>query len=474
MLRSRLSQGVRATKMGVRSGRFVGVQGDPPCRIRVAGVVMDANGSAISHLYRRAGFGSTPSQLSAGIAAGYDATVAALLDRSGPDDGADPIRLPDITPGYFGANPSAEQRQQLQAQRYAQIRLLQLWWLDRMVASTRPLREKLTFLWHGHFATSNEKVDSPTMMLLQNQLLRSKGAGTFDQLLQSISTDPAMMVWLDANTNRKGKPNENFSREVMELFSLGIGNYSDADVREGARSFTGWVVDRDAASVTLVRAQADYDTKTLLGQTGLFRAEDVVQLLSRHPATATHIAQRMWSRLAWPVPVDHPAVVGLAKAFGSDLDVSNLIRNVLTSPMFTSSEARTGLIKEPVEWVVGSLRALGLTATGAQTLNPNVLGTLELLGQSLFNPPSVGGWPQNTYWLSTQATLARSRFATALAMRADIGWLDGNPAANWPDVLSLRLGIDHWSAGSMAAIKATAGPRSVLALALTSPEFVLN
>ena len=343
-----------------------------------------------------------------------------------------------------------------------------------MVASTSPLREKLTFLWHGHFATSNEKVDSPPMMLLQNQLLRTKGAGSFDQLLLSMTNDPAMMVWLDSNTNRKGRPNENFSRELMELFSLGIGNYSDADVREGARSFTGWVVDREAASVKLVQAQADYDPKSVLGQSGTFRADDVVQLLAKHPATATHITQRMWSRLAFPAPIDHPAVVELAKGFGADLDVANLIRGVLTSPLFTSADARIGLVKEPVEWMVGSLRVLGLTATAAQALYPNVLSTLDLLGQSLFNPPSVGGWPQNTYWLSTQTTLARVRFATVLAAKADVGWLEGAPVATWPDVLSSRLGIDHWSPGSLSALKTTTGSRSALVLALTSPEFVLN
>lgn len=435
---------------------------------------MDATASNLAHLYRRAGFGATTQQLAAATAAGYDATVGELLDRSGPDDGADAVRLPDITPGYFGPNPSADQRRQLQAQRNAQIRLLQLWWLDRMVASTSPLREKLTFFWHGHFATANEKVDSPTMMLLQNTLLRGKGAGSFDQLLAAMTTDPAMMVWLDSNTNRKGRPNENFSRELMELFSLGIGNYSDADVREGARAFTGWVVDREAASVRLVQAQADYDTKNLLGQTGTFRAEDVVQLIARHPATAAHITQRMFSRLAFPVPVDHPVVVGLAKGFAADLDVGNLVRGVITSPLFTGADARTGLVKEPVEWMVGALRALGLSATGAQSLNPTVLTTLDLLGQSLFNPPSVGGWPQNTYWLSTQTTLARLRFATALAMKADVGWLEGGPAATWPDLLAARLGIDHWSPGTLSALKATTGSRSSLALALTSPEFVLN
>lgn len=435
---------------------------------------MDQNASAIAHLYRRAGFGADAQQLADGTVAGFAATVNRLLDWSGPDDGADAVRLPDVTPGYFGSSPNADQLRQLSAQRQAQMKLVQLWWLDRIVASTSPLREKLTFLWHGHFATSNEKVDSPPMMVQQNQTLRAKGAGPFDQLLNAMITDPAMMVWLDANTNRKGRPNENFARELMELFSLGIGNYTDGDVRESARAFTGWVVDRDAVSARLVQAQADYDSKTVLGQTGAFRAADIAQMLATNPATSVHTAQRFFSRMVYPAGADHPAVQSLAKGFAADLNVANLVRAIVATPEFLSVQARTGLVKQPVEWVVGALRAVGTTATAANTLNPAVLGTLDLLGQSLFNPPSVGGWPQNAYWLSTQTTLARVRFAAALTAKANTSWLEGVSSTAWPDTLANRLGIDHWSPGTAAALRTGASPKSTLALALTSPEFVLN
>lgn len=428
---------------------------------------------SIAHLYRRAGFGGTPSDLTVGTAAGYAATVDRLLDRGAPDD-ADAVRLPDLIPLYFGPTPTTAQTQQITTQRQSQARLLTLWWLDRMATSSSPWREKLTWFWHNHFATSNEKVDSPPMMYAQNQYLRTNGHASFEALTQGMAKDPAMMVWLDSNTNRKGRPNENFSRELMELFTLGIGNYSDADVREAARSFTGWTVDRSAISTSLVQAQADYDTKTLLGQTGAFRADEVISLLVHQPFAAAHVTRNLWSRLVYPVLVDDPVVAELAPAFAADLDATKLVRSIFKHPKFVSADAKTGLVKEPVEWVVGTLRALGLTATQMDSGNPSILTTLDLLGQRPFLPPSVGGWGQNTYWLSTQTSLARQRFAQAIAARADLSWLDPRAPTQSLDALATRLGIEKWTPNSLAALAATTTAKSLVAIALTTPEFVLN
>ena len=427
----------------------------------------------IAHLYRRAGFGGTPIELAAGTAAGYAATVEKLLDRTGPDD-ADSVRLPDTTPPYIGPNPNAQQLQQLSNQRQAQARQLTLWWLDRMATSSSPLREKLTWYWHNHFATSNEKVDSPAMMYTQNQYLRTNGHASFEALAQGIAKDPAMMVWLDSNTNRKGRPNENFSRELMELFTLGIGNYSDADVREAARAFTGWTVDRGAISTALVQAQADYDTKTLFGQTGALRADEVVSLLVHQPSAPALVVRRLWSRLAFPVAADDAIVTELARSFAVDLDISGLLRRVFADPRFVSAEARTGLVKEPVEWVVGGLRAFGLTATRMDAASPSILTALDLLGQRPFQPPSVGGWGQNNYWLSTQTSLARQRFAQAIANSADLAWLDATAPSERIDALATRLGVEKWTPPTLAALRSVTSPKTLVAVALTAPEYVLN
>lgn len=433
----------------------------------------DNAGWQLAHLHRRLGFGATPDDLAQSSANGYAATVERLLSSSGPD-AADGLPMPDLTPAYFGPTPNADQRTKIQQQTSLQGRQLALWWLDRLAATSKPTTEKLTWLWHGMFATSNEKVGSPQLMMQQNQTQRRGASGNFEALVQAMFKDPAMMVWLDSNTNRKGKPNENFSRELMELFTLGIGNYTDVDVREGARAFTGWVVDSAAVNTQLVRAQADYDPKNFLGRTGPFRGEDVVSMLAHEPSSAVHITNRLWSRLAFPVTRDHPVITELAPKYAADLDIATLVRNIVSHPQFVSNDARTGLVKEPVEWVVGALRALGLSATKMQVGPASVLTTLDLLGQTPFYPPSVGGWPQNTYWLSTQTSLARQRFAQSASAVADLAWLQSVATPQRADALAVRLGIERWSPSTSAALAATRLPASMVTIALTSPEFVLN
>lgn len=433
----------------------------------------DNAGWQLAHLHRRLGFGANPDDLAQSNANGYASTVERLLSSSGPD-AADGLAMPDLTPAYFGPTPNADQRAKIQQQTALQGRQLTLWWLDRLAATSKPATEKLTWLWHGLFATSNEKVGSPQLMMQQNQTQRRGASGNFEALAQAMFKDPAMMVWLDSNTNRKGKPNENFSRELMELFTLGIGNYTDLDVREGARAFTGWVVDSAAVNTQLVRAQADYDTKNFLGRTGPFRGEDVVSMLAHEPSSAVHITNRLWSRLAFPVARDHPVIAELAPKYAADLDIATLVRNIVSHPQFVSNDARTGLVKEPVEWVVGVLRALGLSATKMQVGPAPVLTTLDLLGQTPFYPPSVGGWPQNTYWLSTQTSLARQRFAQSASAVADLAWLQSVATPLRADALAARLGIERWSPSTSAALAAARLPASMVTIALTSPEFVLN
>ena len=398
--------------------------------------------------------------------------MARLLDRSQPDAGADRYPPPAIAPTAYGDLESSAERRARAAERREKRRSVTLWWLERMIAAESPLREKLTWVWHGHFATSIDTVREAAFMLAQNQTLRTFGGGSFEVLTQAAAKDAAMLLWLDANTNRKGSPNENFARELMELFTIGIGSYTDADVREAARSFTGWRIDKQSGAFSQQPRNFDAGVKTLLGQTGAFTGEQVVTLLTKHPASARFVASKLWSRFAYPVLPDDAVVSDLAPGFAADGDITKLMRAVLNHPQFVSVKARQGLVKQPVEYVVGALRALGLRPSGLEIIGPNLLQALKNLNQVPFEPPSVGGWPQNGYWVSTATELARLRLATQLVAKADVSWLTG--AADRPSALAARLGIDGWTGATTSALTKSGVPRNQLIVALVSPEYVLN
>ena len=383
---------------------------------------MSADRATVAHLLRRAGFGPTAAEVDAATAAGYDATVDALLDFSGPDP-ADAAAPPTFTP----VDTTAE------------------WWLTRMATTAHPLREKLTLYWHGHFATSIAKVRRADLMYAQNQTFRSLGSGGFEALTQAVAKDPAMMIWLDTRADRAGHPNENFARELMELFTLGIGTYTEADVREAARAFTGW---------PLERRQHDTGQKTFLGHTGNLTGEDIIHIVTTDQRGQAFVAARLWSHFAYPITPSDPVVRDLRSP-----DIAALLRAMFLHPQFVSPQARTGLVRQPIEWVVGSARALGVHP---RRLTP----VLTALGQVPFRPPNVAGWPQNGYWLSTATSLARFEFATALAKLAPSPPTTADAAAH---LLSTT-----WSDTTATALQDAAGdPKLLLALALVAPESVL-
>jgi len=428
-----------------------------------------ADRSMIAHLLRRTGFGPTADEVEVASAKGYATVVDELLDFSGPDP-ADSIPAPRVVPSdpAIARNLSLAQRQALNQQLAAGVREVQLWWLNRMATTSHPLREKLTWFWHGHFATSADKVRRPDLMLRQNQLLRAGGSGDFEALTQSVAKDPAMMIWLDTATDAKAHPNENFARECMELFTLGIGNYTESDVKAVARAFTGWAIDPRTISWVLRAARHDSGPKTVLGQTGDWGGEDAIHILVNSPASHAWIASRLWSHFAYPVAPTDPIVADLAPAYGQDRNIARLLRAILLHPTFTSPQARTSLVKQPVEWTVGALRALGLP-----TATQPVLAALTAQGQVPLRPPNVGGWPQNDYWLTTASSLARLDAASAAAGAAD---LSGVAAASGPsrvDALAHLLSVE-WSRATANALSAVAAsPRQLVSLALVAPEYVL-
>jgi uncharacterized protein (DUF1800 family) len=439
-------------------------------------VAGDETRSRIAHLYRRAGFGARPDELDAAVAAGYEATVERLVDLSVADAGAAAVPAPTFSPPAVVAPPADEA-----ARRAAQLadqkanreegRRLNQWWIDRMVLSTTPLRERLTLFWHDHFATSVQKVKQPELMYRQNEIFRAQGAGSFQALALAVAKDPAMLIWLDANENRKGKPNENFARELFELFLLGIGNYSEADVQEGARSFTGWQYRRQTGAFALAANQHDGGAKTVFGQTGNFGGEDVIRMAVAQPASAPYVVSKLWSGFARPAGANDPVVRQLAPAFAKDHDIGKLMRAMFLHPDFVAPATRTGLVKTPIEYVAGALRALGLRANA---LGNNLPQTMESLGQQPFAPPSVGGWPPNGYWLTTSFALARLRVASNLAGKAKLDAITAVPAADRPAAVARLLAVDGWGPATSAGLAQVAGdPKALLTVALVAPEYVL-
>jgi uncharacterized protein (DUF1800 family) len=458
--------------------------------LNLVAATTDPTRSDIAHLFRRAGFGARPDEVDHAVAQGYRATVESLLaGLTGPDPAGDAIAVPTLSADAYAPLPPATDpaaRQAAIKARNAQVQgqylELQRWWLDRMIATATPLREKMTLLWHGHFATAIQKVRAASFMYRQNQLLRTLGAGNFEALTQALAKDPAMMLWLDTETNVAGHANENFARELMELFTLGIGNYSENDVQQAARAFTGWSLMPGTGQFVLRPRRHDNGSKTFLGQTGNFDGTDIVRIATHQPASAQFVVAKLWSHLAYPVAASDPLVAPLAAAYARDLNITSLLRAILLHPGFTSATAKQGLVKQPIEWVVGLARAFGLdadlkplgspsSATGRSPLST----ILVLLAQEPFNPPNVGGWAQNGYWLNTATSLARLQAALAIAKRLDLSWLSALPAGQRAEAVAVRLSIDGWGQTTAAALNHVAGsPLALVGLAATAPEYVLN
>ncbi len=442
---------------------------------RDAAFVADELLSNLAHLYRRAGFGARHDELRPLMAAGYNAAVEGLLAMSGPDQAADVYPRP-LLESTLSTNDleTLEERKARTKTRAEQRRQLALWWVQRMSLTSTPLREKLTFFWHGHFATSIDKVNEASFMLAQNEIFRSLGAGSFETLAQTVAKDPAMMIWLDSNQNRKGSPNENFARELMELFTIGIGSYTDADVRDAARAFTGWRINRKTAAFSVVSGQHDSGAKSLLGTSGPFGGEEVISLLATHPSSARFVASKLWSSFAFPVLPEDPIVTDLAPAFAVDRNITGLLRAIFRHPEFVSTRAKQGLVKQPAEWMAGSLRALRILPSGARLKPALLLRTLSDLNQVPFDPPSVGGWPQNGYWISTATALARLSSAEMLVKASNLDWLVGVSSAQRPDAIAAQLGVDGWTSSTNRAMQVASSPSAQLTVALVSPEYILN
>ena len=289
---------------------------------------------------------------------------------------------------------------------------LKAWWLYRCLFSPRPLEERLTLMWHNHFATSNLKVNSLLLMKQQNDTLRKHSSSSFVELLRAMSHDPALLQWLDAPSNKAGMPNENLARELMELFTLGIGNYSEQDVKEGARALTGWTVRQ--GKFQAIEANHDKEPKTILNQSGNWNGDDFVRILLEQKSCPRRIAWRLTNEFCGENVVSDQALDELAEGLRKrDLDFRWGVETILRSRLFFSDENIQSRVTDPVSFLLIPLRGLECWRSPPSTLV--LAGWLARMGQDLFYPPNVGGWTGGRTSLSSRTVIARANYATAIA-----------------------------------------------------------
>lgn len=430
----------------------------------------DADRALIGHLLRRSGFGASGPEIDAAAAVGYQATVESLLSEE-PDPGT--AATPPPGPGSGEAAATATK----QGANSEQARDLVAWWLARMTAVRNPWPEKRTYFWHGHYATSITKVKSAALMLAQNQTERTLGGGTFPVLMRAMFTDPAMMIWLDAEGNTAKAPNENLARESMELFSLGVGNYTENDVRQAALALTGWRLRRGSSQPFFDTAAHAPGPETILGTTASFDVDSFTALLMAQPANPKFIAARHWLRLGSLEPAPSATSAALVSAYGSGGDLGAVHRALFNDPAFTGATARYALVKQPVEYVVGVLRALRITppADGSGKDSQTLRTALSGLGQLPFDPPNVGGWPSGLLWLTTAAAQARIDFTRWAAKAGEISSVEDASSSSRVDAVGYLLGVDEFSDRTRAALSDVVGdPAKLVQLALLSPEYLVN
>ncbi|MCY4417700.1 MAG: DUF1800 domain-containing protein [Chloroflexi bacterium] len=382
-----------------------------PGRIKLA----DEESNRIAHLLRRAGFGGTRAEIDRAVAQGYEATVEELLHPELQPD----LEIEDLIRRYHTDQNSLMLLESSQG-----------YWLYRIINSRRPLEEKMALFWHGLFATAYGKLNHAKAVVNQTHTFRRNGLGKFADILLELSRDPAMIFWLDNKDNHKDAPNENYGRELLELFSMGIGNYTEDDVKAAARSFTGWTIDN--AEYMSIRASRDSfwpygridwqfryrdddhdeSEKTFLGHTGQFDGQEIIDIIIRQPATAHYIAGKLYNFFVSDRP-DESAIGDLADEFiRTEGDIRSVMRRLFLSDFFADESARFARVKSPAELVGGTARLAGSHRTPEWTIC-NLAMDVNFMGQEILNPPTVEGWHTGMEWIDTGNLVERINAAGA-------------------------------------------------------------
>ena len=395
-----------------------------------------------AHLLTRAGFGATAAEIERAHGEGLDATVERLL-KPAPESAS------------FEKTTSLLRRSALSGDNIAGLKA---WWFYRMANTANPLLEKTALFWHNHFATSWAKVKSVGAMADQNALIREHALGDFRKLATGMMRDVAMLEWLDANANRKRHPNENLARELMELFTLGVGNYTEHDIKEAARAFSGWHVRNE--KFWFNKTQHDSGMKTVFGKSGKFGGDDILRLCLEQEACSSFLAQKLLTAFATPDP-DPIAIVTLAESIRAcDFDMGKVMSELLRSEYFFAASSRRAIIKSPADLVVGTYRALGNRAN-----LPASNQLMAELGQSLFEPPTVKGWEGGRLWINATSMLQRANFAADLVSSDRYGRI-AKPQASI-DYAELLLGR------KLDSLPRERDLRGRIQLILSTPEYQL-
>ncbi|MCA9831199.1 MAG: DUF1800 domain-containing protein [Dehalococcoidia bacterium] len=454
-------------------------------------VVTDARLRA-AHLLRRAGFGGSLAEIEEFAGLSREEAVSQLVDFDQVDNSALDAR---ITAANFQLTYTASARGQLIAD-------MQKWWLTRMAYTARPLEERLTLIWHSLLTSQISKIGGQraSWMVWQNELFRKHAAGRFDDLVQAVAKDPAMMMYLDSVESSKEHPNENFPRELMELYTMGEGNYSEDDVRESARAFTGWRLsrppflsreeraklsdaerlERQMEIISTYRPDFVFDArehdsgeKTFLGKTGMFNGEDIIAIIMEQAATGRYVCARLWSELAYADP--EPELIerfeGVWKNSGHS--IREVVRAILLSDEFYSERAYRGKVRSPVELLVGLVRGteidlsrdVAIAGGAARTGRSNFYSGMD---QVLFEPPNVAGWAGGTGWLSSSTFFARANFLDEFLFPRGRGVVTFPALAGLPADAMVSAAADRLVDGDLAAASRTA--ISVLVDGIRNPD----
>ncbi len=365
---------------------------------------IESESGRVSHLLRRAGFGVNREEFERYQAMGLDQTISELVNYTQVDDSeAEELAAQfPIEPSERGIPP--------------------IWWLTRIANTRRPLQEKMTLFWHGLLTSQISEVRDPTAMVAQNEMFRAQAFGSFPEMLRTVSQDPAMMVYLNIHGSSRRAPNENYARELMELFALGEGNYSEDDVREAARAFTGWQVPRTRLEQNVFQLETpvfrpglfDNGTKSFLGQSGNFRPDDIIGIISDQPASARYIVWRLFTFFIHLDPSDDEIEPFVDVYNINDRRIGPVVEAMLRSDVFYSDMAYRALVKSPVEYAVSAIKALGAQRSLLEFLGGNArqpeASTFSSMGQIPFEPPNVAGWSGGAAWLNSATIFARLNF----------------------------------------------------------------
>ena len=423
-----------------------------------------------SRLFHRFAFGPRPGEYAQAIKDGVAVTRTKMLTVPPVDAGAAGVAVPTIT--NLGTRPAVNSKEIVPfvIEMRFQVQQIIMWWLDRMALSDHGLTERMTWFWHGHWATSVQKLNFAMPLLNQNNTLRTHCLGNFKAMSRAMINDGALQFWLDGQDSTLVQPNENLGRELMELFVLGVDRYSEDDVKAAARALTGYQVVRSSGAVTFNAKRHDANPITILGTTQAFTGETLSDFLVAREDNATFIAERLWYRFI--SSTESMPTTSSAKSAFANREISAAVTAMAND--VAMRDETFAMVKSPVEWFISACRALGLTPSALKT-PAQLINYLDKLGQVPFNPPNVGGWPAAEAWLSSATAQYRIAFAAWLIKQSDLNALTSIPVGSRVVKSADWLGVPEWSARTQAALRNSLNdPAQFALLALCSPEYIVS